>query len=90
MSLEAAPEPWPPLRGVLRVSLPAHAALPLALWLAHRDVSTTAWAVVGLHVLGAAALVATARWWWGRAVELLVVLTLDHVVTFGVGSLLLP
>lgn len=79
----------PSLRSVLLVTVPAHAALPVALWALHRDVATTAWLVLALHGVGAAAILATVRWWWGRFAELLVVLVLDHVATFAVGTWLL-
>lgn len=84
----SAPAPWPPVRRVLAFTVPLHALLPVVLWLVHRDVGTTAWTLLGLHGAGLVAIVASVRWWWGRAPELLLVLVADHAATFVVGSLL--
>lgn len=72
---------------ILWVSLPVHALLPAAALL---PVPTTwlAGAFLTLHLGFPVVLVVTWRWWRGQALEVAVVVLLDHLVTLGLLGLL--
>lgn len=62
---------------------PLHVVLPIGLWwLMQNDPSTAATAFFGVHAGFPVLLFMTVRWWRGRLGELLVLLFINHLISF--------
>jgi hypothetical protein len=73
----------PSLLWHLRWTVPLHVALPIGLWwLLHHNFLSAVTTFVVIHVGFLLFLVTTVRWWWPRINELLLLLFINHVVTF--------
>ena len=66
-----------------RWTVPLHVVLPIGLWwLMRHDFGSAVTAFVGIHVGFLLVLLTTVRWWWSRTGELVLLLFINHLVTF--------
>lgn len=71
------------LAWLVRLAVPLHVALPVLGWLAAGVSPTlTLWTWVGIHLLFPVLLVLTWRRWWDQMDQVVMLLVLDHVVSF--------
>lgn len=86
---EARPQPIRVL-SLWRYTVPIHAALPLAIAALGRDHDVLYMVLfMVIHLGFPAALALTYPYWEGRADEVVLLIVLDHIVTFAVGFALL-
>lgn len=87
MEPAAAPPPRLSLERVARVSIPIHFALPWILWaLSVFGSEAPVLLFMALHVLFPVVAVATYRYWRGQGFDLLLLIAVNHAVTFVSGA----
>ena len=66
-----------------RWTVPLHVILPIGLsWLMRHDFDAAVTTFAGIHVGFPLLLLMTVRWWWSRTGELLLLLFINHIVSF--------
>ena len=83
--MEAAPAPAPRIEveSLARYSIPIHALLPWILWgLSRLGTEVPVALFMAFHLVFPEVAVASYRYWRGQGIELLVLLAVNHAVTF--------
>ncbi len=81
----SAPGAAPSLLWHARWTVPLHLVLPVGLWwLIRNDPIVAASVFAGVNVGVPVLLLITVRWWWGRVVDLVLLLLINHLATFSV------